>query len=297
MKKLHKLICFILIFIIISNIKPVIPAGIYEKPLPLIYERLSDSYKKGESALRIMSYNILSDSVIYGGSPVALREKEMLSLFKSISPDVLALQEVSKSWYDVLKNKSELTFITPYYYQITNSMTTLLYNNKRLSLIKAISRVYENGSNSRLRRIDCGVFKDKTTNLIFSVINTHLNISSEDNAIPINQARELISFCRETEDKYNCTVLITGDFNSTEASQPHSQICAAYDYISLYAQNAQDTSQKATYGKEKTLKSQRLDHIFYKGNCIIKSFNLLSFTELMYLSDHFPVFADVVLKE
>ncbi len=297
MKKAYKLICFILIFIIISNIKPVIPVGIYEKPLPLIYEALIASYKKDETALRIMSYNILSDSIIYGGSPVALREKEMLSLFKSISPDILALQEVSRSWYDVLKSKSNLTFTTPHYYKITNAMTTLLYNSNRLSLIKADSQMYENGSNARLRRIDWGIFKDKTTDLTFGVINTHLNISSEDNKVSINQACELISFCKKTEEKYNCPIFITGDFNSTETPQSQSQICAVYDYISLYAQNAQATSQKASYGKEKSLKSQRLDHIFYKGNCTIKSFNLLSFTELMYLSDHFPIFADVVLKE
>ncbi len=296
MKKTYKIICFIVALIIIFNIKPVVPQSVHDRPISDFYYSLKRSYAKPCKAIRLFSYNILSDNILYGGSPVALREKEMCALLSALSPDVAALQEVSETWFDVLKNNDSLRFVDCFY-NLSKPMTLTLYNKNTLTLIKSGSKPYQLNHNPRLRRIDWAVFTQKSSQRIFATVNTHLSVFNDSTTENMNQADELISFCRILEEKYCCPVFILGDFNSFDRKTNNDKKCDVYDYISLYAENVKITAKTLTTGNIIDVYSPKLDHIFVKGKCETLSFNLLCYNEISHLSDHYPIFADVILKE
>ncbi len=296
MNKFYKTLCFILCLILILNIKPVVPESSYEGEKE-IYNQIEKNYIKPDNSLRLMTYNILSDSIGYDGSPAPLREKEMLRLFKSTKADVIALQEVSDSWFDILSKNRVYKFTAPLYYKFTHSMTNVLYNPKTVQLVRRGAKTYENAHNSLSRKIDWSVFCQVKTNCFFIVINTHLNIFNEESSATLNQAIELISFCEELSDKYPCPIFIMGDFNSKERESISDKTSAPFEYISLLTQNTQLMAKNIFYGPKKTASAPRLDHIFLKGKAQITNYNLLSYSELSHLSDHYPVFTDVILKE
>ena len=66
----------------------------------MFFDGVSDlNYFQKEKVIfmRIMTSNIWGD---YFNNPVELRQEGLLNVFKKYSPDVLGLQEVTKSWYE-----------------------------------------------------------------------------------------------------------------------------------------------------------------------------------------------------
>lgn len=266
--------------------------SLYSSRLKPLYSTIKSFHSVSRDDLRIMTYNLLSHELGFDGIQSDERKSDIITLINAINPHILCLQETSFDYYRPLTEKTQLEFVSPVSYFLSRSMTVLMYNSTFLTPIDYGSVAYKYSTNSRLRSYTWGLFKENETEKKFLIVNTHLNLYKQATAYPMLQAAELINFCRQKEQEYNCPVYITGDFNSQESNEKTDD-CAVYDYISLFYNDTREKAESKTYGAGKTLYSPISDYIFCTDNSVVKSYTLLSQPELNVLSDHFPVFIDV----
>ena len=295
MKKFFSiLLCTLFIY---SAFSPTLGFSADEQPNRCI-NHLTDSmellYKKNPYATRIMTYNVLSDGLGFDGMSVETRDDDLLRLIKTISPDVLSLQEVNVNWYKSLLNKAFLyKFICPLNYALSFSMTTILYNTETTELIDWGSEAYTCSNDSRLRSYTWGVFLQKNTGFKFIVINTHLSMFEKNADLPINQASELTDFCNTIKNLYSYPIYVTGDFN-TKVRTEDSENSAVYEYLNLFFNNALDISSNVSWGTSTDVNTCPNDYIFTTDDTNIINYVLLSQPYLNVISDHFPVFIDIL---
>ena len=129
-------------------------------------QRLSDFHKKDSNHTRIMTYNVLSDSIGFEGTPAQYRADVVCKTLNEISPDVCGFQETSRKWFACIYNNTSYKFIHPVRSAIFATMTTLAYNPDTVMPIAFGEQVFKNGNNSSLRRMVWGVFRCKSNNKI-----------------------------------------------------------------------------------------------------------------------------------
>lgn len=258
--------------------------------------RLSDYYKKNSDTLRLMTYNILADSLGFEGSPAETRSKGICDILNGISPDVCGFQEVSRNWFVCISDDSDYKFINPVRTVLFEPMTALTYNSRTVCLISFGDRVFESGNNSRLRRMVWGIFIHKKTGKTFGVVNTHFSLSSEkslSNTSPLTQALELIVFCKELKEHFDCPIFALGDFNAKESTR--SSQSPIYNILCTVFHNTADLTEAVSHGENGNHKTNSIDHIFSFGNEKITLYVTLSQSSLTALSDHYPIFCDAIL--
>ena len=250
---------------------------------------------KKENSIRIMSYNILSDSMGFDGLSTHMREDVFKDTIASTSPDVLCLQEVSNNWYSSLeKSNLNLQFTAPLRNRLSMCMTPILYNTQKLTLLNSGIESYSSSFDSRLRCISWGYFSQKITNKKFAVINTHLSLYDKKQYLPLLQATELLDFVNKIKEKYNCPVFVVGDFNSKQRNHTTTD-SSTYELISLNLTDSRFPAKSIVSYKEKNAYAPINDYIFFTGNVVIECYALLSLPQLKTISDHYPILADVIV--
>ncbi len=260
-------------------------------------EKLSDFYKKDKNQIRLMTYNILADSIGFEGTPAEHRADGVCKIIKGISPDVCGFQEMSRKWFACIYNNTDYKFIHPIRSAVFSTMTTLAYNAKTLNLIAFGEQVFKNGSNSPLRRMVWGVFRHKKTDKIFAVVNTHFSVSNPDftdNTTPLTQALELITLCKDLKKLFNCPVFPLGDFNTHKPTKKNPS--PIYDILVTAFKNTTDLSKTLSHGEITNKKTLSVDHIFSFGDVAVINHTTLSQASFKELSDHFPVFCDISIQ-
>ncbi len=286
-----KIISFLILILFFFNISTPQHLTHTQNELSFI-NSLSVNNKKDENTIRIITYNLLSDGVAYGGSDVELRKNNTISLFNNLTPDVLALQEANLKWHNAISKKTNLIYVNCSPTLIKTDMTAIYYNSRNLLLTDYGKKDYKKGSNPRLRKIVWATFTDKKTGYVFSVINTHLNLSSEDNETSLIQCFELTKFANYLYNSTLSPVIITGDFNCHNRDSINNPLSSVYDILSLNLENALNCASIKTQCFEKNF-SSATDHMFLKGDVPIKEINLLSHRALNRLSDHYPLYIDI----
>ena len=252
-------------------------------------------YPKNKNTIRIMSYNVLADSMGFDGLNVNTREVLFKDTIYLTTPDILCLQEVSNNWYDSLeKINSELQFTAPIRNKLSMCMTPILYNTQNLILLNSGIESYSSSFDSRLRCISWGYFLQKSTNKKFIVINTHLSLFGKKQYLPLLQATELLEFVDNIKAKLNCPVFVVGDFNSKQRSDNTSD-SSTYEFISLSLSDSRFYAKRIVSHKDKGVFSPINDYIFFTGNVAIENYTLLSLPQLKTISDHYPIYADITV--
>ena len=108
-------------------------------------------YSPTENSIRFMTYNLLSHELGFDGISSEKRKSDTVALINSVTPDILALQEMSYDFYSLLKNETPLTYTAPLPYRLSRTMTTLMYNTERLTLLAGGTTDYHYSTNPRLR--------------------------------------------------------------------------------------------------------------------------------------------------
>lgn len=258
---------------------------------------LSDLYKKRSNQIRIMTYNILADSIGFEGSPAENRADGVCKMLNGIAPDVCGLQETSRKWFACIFNNTDYKFIHPLRSAIFDTMTTLIYNPETISLISFGEQVFRYGNNSRLRRMVWGVFRHKETDEIFAVVNTHFSLSDSkltDNTTPLTQALELISLCKEIKNTFNCPVFPLGDFNAKRNTKENPS--PIYNILVSSFQNTLKLSKTISNGENTNKHTFFIDHIFVFGDVTISNHVTLSQNKFKHFSDHYPIFCDISIQ-
>lgn len=256
--------------------------------------RLVDFLKKDPKEIRLMTYNLLADSVGFEGTPAQTRADGVCRILEGISPDVCGFQETSRKWFACIYNNTDYKFIHPIRSAAFANMTTLAYNPKTVNLVAFGEQVFKNGNNSPLRRMVWGVFSHKATDTVFAVVNTHFSLSEgnfTDNTTPLTQALELITLCKEIKNTFNCSVFPLGDFNATRSTK--NTPSPIYNILTTAFDNTKDISKNISNGENTNDKTLSVDHIFSFGDTEVTQHVTLSQNGLKDLSDHFPIFCDI----
>lgn len=259
-------------------------------------KHLGISYKKTPDCIRLMTYNILADTIGYEGSDAAERADGVCNILEEISPDVAGLQETSRKWFACIYNNTNYRFVHPVRTAFFQTMTTLIYNPDTVTLITSGEDTFKNGGDSRLRRMVWAVFLHKETDKTFIVVNTHFNLNDTsktpaDNTVPLTQVLELITLCKNLKDIFFCPVFPIGDFNAKESTEKTPS--PVYDILCASFENTKNLSESISYGEATTKKTLSNDHIFLYGDAEIKIYCTLSQKSFKVLSDHYPIFSDI----
>lgn len=277
---------------------------ISEARLPKNFETdLADDAFKNTGDIRIMSSNLLVDYQSWGGTPAKPRAKKYLALIDAYKPDVIGVQEFCENWYCAVNHNlpDGYKLINPLTTGLFLRMTAMIYNSDTLKLIESDTFSYEMGD-PRLRRVIWAVFEDKKTGRRFAVTNTHLDLLREGQYEELtnvmrSQRDELFNCIEELSERFDCLVFSTGDYNTAEDT-PYTKAADIPEIYNSLAEKLVDTkfvSKNQVCGSERNWLSLSYDHIFMKGNAEINSFCLMSYDYLTDMSDHYTIFADVVL--
>ncbi len=261
-------------------------------------EKLSDFYKNDDTQIRLMTYNLLADSIGFEGSPSQNRADGVCRILEGISPDVCGFQEMSRKWFACILNNTDYKFIHPIRSGVFSTMTTLAYNPKTVNLIAFGEQVFKNGKNSPLRRMVWGVFRHKKTDKIFAVVNTHFSLSGpdfSDNTTPLTQALELITLCKDLKKLFNCPVFPAGDFNAHKPTKKTPS--PIYDILVTAFKNTLTLAKTTSNGENTNNKTLFIDHIFSFGDANITHHATLSQDFFKDLSDHYPIFCDISIQQ
>ncbi len=250
---------------------------------------------KAEDETRIMTYNLLADSIGFEGSSAFTRANEVCSMLSTASPDVAGLQEVSRNWLFCLFKNTDYKIINSVKNTIFGTMTVLAYNPETLLLLYSGDNVFSEGTHTRLRRVVWGVFERKSDGKQLCVVNTHLSLSKTDGEYAVNQAYELARFINDLYYQYGVPVFLTGDFNAGERKENCIYLPSVYETICTTATDTKKVSGNRSCGIGKSTSSASVDHIFIRGNIKTINYVLLSQTQFSKLSDHYPIFVDCVL--
>ena len=258
--------------------------------------------KKSENEVRIMTLNLLAHYKSWGGKPVEERSDIFFSIRDGYSPDVLGLQEMCSDWYnEINKQKSNYKFISPLKTAFPQKMTAILYNSDTIELIDSGSITFSDCWNFKSRRAVWGVFRHKTINKIFTVVNTHLSfleeLEEENFFTQTCQVNELYSVTQFLELQYPYPIFVIGDFNTKRRVSYQKSVINSGSYgilNSLYT-DSEDIAKNKFCGENFNFNNTLIDHIFIKGDVTVKNLSLLSQNCFSSLSDHYPLFADIKL--
>ncbi len=311
-KKTHILITIIITVLtlivcpIIYN-QPFIEYNLYTGKKETVYkEQIKKDnliLNKSENEVRIMTLNLLAHYKSWGGKPVEERSDIFFSIRDGYSPDVLGLQEMCFDWYnEINKQKSNYKFISPLKTAFPQKMTAILYNSDTVELIDSGSITFSDCWNFKSRRAVWGVFRHKTINKIFTVVNTHLSFLEESEEAEnfftqTCQVNELYNVTQSLELQYSYPIFIIGDFNTKRRVSYQKSVINSGSYgilNSLYT-DSEDITKNKYHGENFNFSNTLNDHIFIKGDVTVKNLSLLSQDCFCSLSDHYPLFADIKL--
>ena len=230
-----------------------------------------DPSRREANDTRVMSANLLAEYESWGGSDAAPRAKQFLEVLKKYQPDAVGLQEVSGQWFCLLNRNlpDGYRFVSPAATGVLSHFTAIVYNETVLTLLDSGSIPLDKGTDTRTNRIEWAQFERKDNGAQFLVTTTQFDRIQEgqiDSMLPIlrSEAEQLLSFIKEKEEEYHLT----------------------------------DTKNDAAFAKSglaQSLSEPSYDHIFFYGDGQITTFRLLSDLFMQEMSDHYPLYADIVL--
>ncbi len=251
----------------------------------------------------VMTFNIRLSTDSDKENAWDLRKQDALALISYYHPDVLGVQEALPVQMDDLQNG-----LSGYAHigvgrddgKDRGEFAAIFYDKTKLEVLKSgtfwLSETPEKpsrGWDAALNRIcTYALFKTRKEGKMFWAFNLHFD--HVGNVARVNSSKLILQKIKEFNTQ-NVPVVLTGDFNLTDRSEP----------IRIISQSMSDTfyhSEKPHYGPQGTFQNfdvskpatERIDYIFVKGFKALSSRTINDRREnLLYFSDHFPVLAEL----
>lgn len=278
--------------------------------------------------LRLMSHNIWNCDRNQPGweaqgldCSAQVRMPGMVRVYRETNPDIIGLQEVSLLQADLLLRG--LLDDGQRYAMLWGKYTPVIYRQDRLELVESDFIVYPekmegwDGEFNDVKSKACSIalFRDKQDGKLLIFATTHLWWKSSDpndkNYLAgSDEAREYqlnmaIYRLEEYHNKYGCPVVLVGDLNA-DYNKPVIQNALARGFA--HAHNIATEYADEEWGLhycfpdgyrpyEPAPFEKAIDHILvkYAPADFVRRFERYTPEYYMPLSDHSPVFADVVL--
>lgn len=272
------------------------------KKLIILFSVLSFSIAFSQD-LKVMSFNIRLNVESDQDNAWPKRKEEALALLEYYHPDVLGVQEAlpeqMKDMKSGLKNY-DFVGVGRDDGKEKGEFSAIFFDTQKLQIIKSgtfwLSETPEKpskGWDAALNRIcTYAIFKDLKSKKEFLAMNIHFD--HVGNVARVKSSELILKKAKELNPK-NLPLVLTGDFNLTEDTEP----------VKILSQNLKDTfyhSEKKHYGPKGTftgfnvneVPKDRIDYIFVKGFKIKSQRHINDRREnLLYPSDHFPVFSEL----
>lgn len=259
--------------------------------------------------LRIMSYNILNQDYVPDNPLPPERDEQFADILLYYMPDVVGIQEANLAWhesFDMLFGLSGAYLPACRYHDGKNTtQTTFLYNPQTVKLIDEYVIHYTDWDDSDIRVVSFAVFEDLADGHRFVMTNTHPAPHAQYYS---GHMAELNRILTEELAKYEgLPVIMTGDFNTRESQAEYNTLMATqgvrdarYDEgVELVRNTCTYThlpSGEAIGGAIMEANNNNIDHIFINGQVQAKLFNVVVDHDAANISDHLPIYADVILK-
>jgi endonuclease/exonuclease/phosphatase family metal-dependent hydrolase len=255
--------------------------------------------------LRVMTFNIRFDNPEDGINSWENRSNFVVKTLGKESPDILGLQEVLQRQLVYLIEE-----LKDYSYvgvgrddgKTGGEYSPVLYKKERFQVLEWgtfwLSATPEDtgsvGWDAALPRICTWVkFNDLRDNRQFFFLNTHFDHMGQN--ARMESARLILNFIAKNTS--GLPVIVTGDFNSGPSQEPYLILTNpgnGLQDVCLLANNPQVCSEGSFNGFGNSDEKERIDLILLKGNCNVLSVEMLKEKKgEMYISDHWPVVADI----
>lgn len=242
-------------------------------------------------------------------------------VYEELAPDIIGCQEASALMVDELMCRFSSKGIP--YALLWGRDTPIIYRSDKFELLDSSFGLYPEEcpgfegcfNNSLSKSWNLGVFRNKEDGQIFMFLTTHLwwKSSNPESTIyqegsdeaRVYQLKIAISKLNEYQKKYECPVVLVGDFNAGYTSTAVQHLLAegfqhAHDMAVEYADESRGYHTCTTKGygpyRDEPFRSS-MDHIFVKNvkEDAVRRFDRFAPEYYLPLSDHLPVFVDIEL--
>jgi len=261
---------------------------------------------KQDVELAVMTFNIRMDTPYDSLNSWQYRKDVATEIIVNQNIDIVGTQEVLYNQLSDLNNQ-----LKDYDYigvgredgKNKGEFSSIFYNKKRLTLVDSgtywLSETPDvpgsKGWNAACERVATwGIFNIVNTNQQVFAINTHLDHVSND--ARVNGIKLILKQIKKLDKK--TPIVLTGDFNST----PDSEVVT---YIKNHLIDTREIA-KETYGPNSTFHNfgkipendrNIIDYIFVNEGVEVTKYSVLDEKlDGIFLSDHNPVVANIVLK-
>lgn len=253
---------------------------------------------------------------IWGNTSEGQIDDRMLQtalIYEGYAPDVIGLQECSTGARGgdngIVKLLDELGYTEVPVNINDNNATPLFFRQNRVRLIDSGYLRFTQVNKDTSKGLTWAVFETNATKETFAVISTHYWWQSDDAQDTLDResnARESLSTVAMITEKYNCPVILGGDFNCNPSSTPYGIITkGGMRDVQSWAKKTENMHTHhtyPTYDVEKGLwddpvypaanYSRSIDHIFATGNLTPVRFDVVTDLYAILSSDHCPLVFD-----
>lgn len=278
--------------------------------------------------LRIMSHNVWKNDDNLPAweakgedCSAAVRARGMVRIYTETRPDIIGFQEMSFAMADEIILGLAAQGLR--YALLWGRDTPILYRQDRLELLDSDFRLYPTEfpgwegefNNSGTKSWCMAVFRDKTDGRKLIFMSTHLWWKSSDQAsvnylagsdeARVYQLNMAMDRLEQFRAKHDCPVVVVGDLNA-DYTKPAIQHALDRGYAHAHNMATEYADEDWGYhycfgdGYKPYVKApfeQAIDHILVKfaPEGFVRRFERYTPDYYLPLSDHSPVFADVVL--
>jgi len=257
-----------------------------------------------------MKIRVMSQNIRYAddgdGKDVRDRAPRFKQLVEMYQPDIIGTQETTSLW-----NKYYRTYFKDEYGMVGCSREgkeamdgewgTILYRLDRFELLdsddfwltRTPTRVSKVPGSACNRICTWALLKDKTTGKIFVMANTHLDYVNDQ--VRMEQLKYLYEGLSELISQY--PMFLTGDFNADPESDTYKYACESFldPYVTALENRSTVNHTADGYGSAKN-NGSIIDYCFYNDRSIALWYKILNEQFGGYISDHFGVISEFIIK-
>lgn len=266
-----------------------------------------DAQAKKKAPLNVGSFNIRCNTTADGENAWPYRKDRVMALIEFHGYDIIGVQEARPEQMADMKQMSGYASVgVGRDGEQGGEFSAIFYRTDRIQLLDSgtfwlseTPDVVSKGWDAALNRIcTWAKMKDKQTKKVFYFFNTHFDHMGKQ--ARKESARLLSDRIAAMSNEY--PVMCTGDFNSGDGSEP-------VEIIKERLKDAEKVSLTKPYVPgwsftefsvavpEKLMKNGKIDFLFVNDLVVVQKFGILTDSDgKNHPSDHFPVFATVMLQ-
>ena len=245
--------------------------------------------------------------------PIETRNQMQAELHYEYLPDVIGLQEnaASVQSYHLRMSKYGYTPVpTKPKNKANRDYTAMLYRADKLDILECGWHLYDDGAGDQSKSVAWAVFKDKASGDVFAVGSTHFYWTSDDlgKSARLKDAEQLTQVVKDITTKYNCPMIVGGDYNCNINSDPIKNLYkAGFENLQKLSPETMDVTTHHSYSPwnaelnlyidvvvPSKAYSSAIDHalLYNKSTLTPKMWRVILHDYTLLSTDHCPVMVD-----